>query len=245
MNGRADGFSQTAREAQGLLIANHGAAALRAQVEELYALHRSEHYANCVKVGVGLIRTLSRTSYRWMTGQAALELAACRDLEGDLPSCRQRIAHGHGDSRQRRSPSAGVARARAACRRGKENGRMMRPSGHKLRLACARIGRRQRRLNRAHQFSYDLAELPRTRLGLYGGGVRAEHGNRVRIHEQSLKRSTGARWIRGPVATDRRMIAIAELKRSDAPVRLVALFRDDGGLSGGCASDVGPYGIGS
>ena len=59
---------------------------MRARLERIYALQRSEHGRECTGYAVGLIEDLASTDYRWLKARAALELTTCKAKTQDSGS---------------------------------------------------------------------------------------------------------------------------------------------------------------
>jgi CHAT domain-containing protein len=74
-----------AEEAAGeLRAARDGASVLRAEAEQIYALHRAFRARECVDQAVAVERAAGADKYPWIQGQVLLERGICRGALGDL-----------------------------------------------------------------------------------------------------------------------------------------------------------------
>ena len=77
-------LEKSAQAVKELRLARNSAGALRAEFEQIYALHRSvTSAAGCVEQAVALEREAKAAQYAWIFGQAILEQGNCRSLLGD------------------------------------------------------------------------------------------------------------------------------------------------------------------
>jgi CHAT domain-containing protein len=84
---RADGVDAAGTEAvdaaEALRKAGHFAAALFADQEQVYALHRNNKPRECVDLALRSEGLASRARYPWIEGQVLIELGICRGMQGD------------------------------------------------------------------------------------------------------------------------------------------------------------------
>ncbi|MEZ5352256.1 MAG: CHAT domain-containing tetratricopeptide repeat protein [Bryobacteraceae bacterium] len=80
-------IAKGAEAAHRLRSAGNRAGAMQAEAERVYAIHRTFRKAEeCVRRAAALEREAASAGYRWIEGQAAIELGVCRDILGDSGS---------------------------------------------------------------------------------------------------------------------------------------------------------------